>query len=305
MIGQDDVGALNRFVFKIAMPVALFGLTAQSAPMQLRDGVFAGVYLFSALLILGMSYGVGRFYFKLEKPDAGVQAYGSTLGNVVFLGLPIAQSVESLARPFVVLMLVEGVTIITIASILIAAKTIQEESRIEAGIKKGKDKSEASHNMVAYHWREIALRPFKNPIVMGALGGFIYSLLPLPMPATIATFLDILGRAAGPTALFSLGLFLSTTKVERSAVFSKAVLLIALMKMLVFPLCVYIGLSLVGITDKSIIGACLLFTILPSGITVYIQASQRGRYVKEAATAIAVTTCLSVLSISFILYLLV
>lgn len=284
IIQDSDSTALNRFVFNIAMPVALFGLTSRTDPLQLSDAHYVGVYLVSSFTILFGSYFIGRRFFSLPKPDAGIHAFTSTLGNAVFLGLPIAQGIAGWGRPFVVLMLAEGLVLITIASILIAARVDDGANDLKTSLS------------------EIILRPLKNPLVMGALTGFIYGIIGAPMPVPFASFLDILGRAAGPTALFSLGLFLSFNTINKQMLTSAPVIQATVFKLMLLPLMMFIGLTVMGIEDEQVWGAAMLFTLVPAGIGAYIQASARGRYVPETATAIAVTTVLSVLSVNGVLY---
>ncbi len=286
IIHSDDGLALNRFVFNIAMPVAIFGLTSRTDPLTPSDLSYSGIYLIASLATLGISYMIARRIFSLPRPDAGVHAFASTLGNAVFLGLPIAQNITDWGRPFIVLMLAEGLIIITLASILIAARVDEEKTTLKTRL------------------LEILLRPFKNPLVLGTLSGFIFGLTGLPLPNPVSAFLDILGRAAGPTALFSLGLFLSANSIKSQKIFSAQILQIASFKMILLPILMLVGLHIIGINDRNILGASMLFTLVPAGIGVYIQASARGRYAAEAATAIIVTTVASILTVNATLYFL-
>jgi len=288
IISDDDITALNRFVFRIAMPVAVFGLTARTAPLKLADLHYAFTYLVAGCLSLSLAYFIGRIIFSLSPPEAGLHGFAATFGNAIFLGLPIAQSLEGWSRPFIILMLMEGIVMLTIFSILIEAPGYKE-------VKNQKSKNRPS-------LLNIIKRPLKNPIVVGALAGFFYSMTNIGIALPINNFLDLLGRAAGPVALFSLGLFLAKQKMTSKTFYNWPIFHIIIFKLGLLPLLFFTGLRLGGSFSDEQIGAALLFTLVPTGILVYLQANQRGYYIDKATSAIAATTLLSILTISFALY---
>jgi len=283
ILSKEDVGALNRFVFNFAMPAALFGLTARADPLSAAQLKFAASYATASIIVIFGAYFIAQRFFDLGKQAAGAHAFASVLGNAVFLGLPIALKVPGWAENFVVLMLVEGIIIIAIGAALMSP-------RGEGG-------------PIAF-----LKRPFQNPLVAAMLAGLVFSLIAHPLdlvlPGPIANFFEILGVAAGPTALFSLGLFLATNPPPDISAVSGKVAAITVMKMFVLPVLTLGGLYLLGISDPMLIGPAALFTLVPTGVGAFVMANQYGHYVTESAAAIAVTTALSVLTVSGVLALL-
>lgn len=284
LFAQSDSITLNRFVFNVAMPISLFGLTSQTNPQSLPDLAYPLIYLGAALLTLFSAYFIGRKVFSLPRPDAGLHAFATSLGNAVFLGLPIAQSIEGWGPAYVVLLLSEGIVIITVSSLLVAGRVDEEKQDLRTGI------------------LTLAKRPFQNPLVLGSLGGFLLSLTPINLPETLSLYLGLLGRAAGPVALFSLGLFLAYAPIDRKTVLTPAIGHIALFKLAVLPALAFAGMSIFGITNTLLVGPMMLFTLVPSGVVVYLSASNRGRYETVCATAIGVTTLISIATITGVLY---
>ncbi|GJL94057.1 MAG: transporter [Hyphococcus sp.] len=273
-----DSQALNKFVFRFAMPAALFGLTANATPPGAADVAIALSYGVAAFVILIGGYLLTQRMFSLTKPEAGAHAFSSTLGNAVFLGLPIALSIEGWARPFIVLMLVEGIAVIAIGAALMAPR------------------KEGGKNLLGYF-----SGPARNPLVLGMVAGFLYSALGLPLTGPFETFFSLLGRAAGPTALFSMGLFLATHQFPPIAQAAGRVSSIAILKLIVLPI-IALGVAyLLQVNDPAYLGALALFVFVPSGVGCFIMASQYGIYQTETAAAISVTTILSVLTISGVL----
>ncbi|HBS32664.1 MAG TPA: hypothetical protein DEA40_13135, partial [Parvularcula sp.] len=122
LAGADDAAALNRFVFRFGFPAALFALMSKATGLGGDDGLLALSYGVTAVAVMGLAYALARRMFNLDPQDAGAHAFASVLGNAVFLGLPIALGVEGWARPFVTLMLVEGIVIISVGAVLMAPR---------------------------------------------------------------------------------------------------------------------------------------------------------------------------------------
>lgn len=272
-----DSQAFNKFVFRLAMPVALFGLAARTAPPAPADAAIAAAYGLAALIAIFSGYFLSKGLFSLTGPEAGAHGFTSTLGNAVFLGLPIAMNIEGWARPFIVLMLIEGTLVIALGAALMS----------------NREKGQGPFGYLA--------GPVRNPLVVAMAAGFLYSILGLPLDGPFATFFDYLGRAAGPTALVSLGLFLATHKFPPVGAVAGRVALVAAVKLALLP-AIAIGAALVfGVSDPNWLGALALFVFVPSGVGTFIMASQYGVYETESAAAVLTTTLISILTVTGVL----
>ena len=281
VLQAEDSASLNRFVFNFAMPAALFGLTANAEPISPADAGFAASYGVASMIAMFGAYGLARAAFCLEPQAAGAHAFASTLGNAVFLGLPIALSVPGWASGFVMLMLVEGILVIAVGAALMAPR-------------------DAGFNAAAF------IRPFRNPLVAAMVAGLVFSFAAnaagVALPTPVARFFEIFGRAAGPTALFSLGLFLAThPPADLKPIAGKIGAVIAV-KMAALPTLVFAFLALLGVDDPLRLGPAALFTLTPVGVGAFVMASGIGRYETEAAAAVAVSTVLALASISAVLW---
>ena len=282
----EDCAALNRFVFRFGFPAALFGLMSGASGLTELDARLAVSYGVAALAIIAAAYALGRAFFALDPQTAGAHSFASTIGNEVFLGRPIALGIEGWARPFVTLMLVEGILVIGVGAALMSPRDAD---------------AKASIFMRAINF---VRRPLANPLVAAALAGFLFASLGLTLPGPVRAFFDLAGRAAGPVALFSLGLFFATHRLPPIGATLGKSLSIAALKMLALPAAAFAIASLLQIDDASYRGALALFTVTPTAVGAFVMASQYGRYIEETAAAIAVTTALSVLTIGAVLALL-
>ncbi len=279
----NDSAALNRFVFRFGFPAALFGLMSGATGLGAADARLALAYGAPAIGAMGVAYIVARMAFALEPQAAGAHAFASVIGNAVFLGLPIAIGIEGWVRPFVTLMLVEGILMIGLGAALMSPRDA------------------AAATPFAMRVLNFFRRPLGNPLVAAALAGFAFASMGLSLPGPARSFFDILGRAAGPVALFSLGLFFATRALPPIRETFGKTLAIAAVKMALLPASAFAAAALFGIEDAADRGALALFTVVPTAVGAFVMASQYGRYADETAAAIAVTTALSVISISAVL----
>ena len=281
---STDAQALNNFVFKFAMPAALFGLMAASSSpggVQLKVAIS---FVIAGSITIFFAYFIGKKFLGLTPQEAGAHGFVSTLGNAVFLGFPIAISVPGWADTFAMLMLVEGIVIFGIASSLMGART---KTGLGAQI------------------LDALTRPLKNPLIAAMIAGIMFAVVSaqtgLTLAEPVSRFTSLLGRAGGPTALFSFGLFLATNTFPDPRAMSGKLFAVAIVKLVFLPALMFALLALFGINDPLLLGPAALFTLVPSGIGAYIMTSHYGHYQRECAAAIAVTTVLSLITISAVL----
>lgn len=283
LVPAADTAALNRFVFRFAMPTALFGLTARAAPPGADEAAIALSYALAALLVMVIGYYSARRFFGLAPQASGAHSLNCCFGNAVFIGLPIALSVPGWASHYITLMLVEGTVIIGLGAVILSPA----------------DSPGATFRATM---TQFLVRPLKNPLVVGMLAGISFSigaaLLGVSMPAPIGRFLDILGRAAGPTALFSVGLFIATTPKPSFDEIGWRVTHIAVMKLFVMPVLMLGVLAALGVSEPTILGPAALFGAVPTAVGAFVMTSAYGVYVRETTAAITVTSILSLLTVS-------
>ncbi len=283
--------ALLAFVFKFAMPVAVFNFFITSPPVSPDVlGMMAGYGLAAAtLLVISMLVGVKLHGFSM--PAAGGHSFTSVCGNAVFLGLPMALMIEDWGPPFLMLMIVEGVFVFSAGAALMTWPT---------------EKTPTAEGPIARLLRAIlggGKRIVTNPIVVAALSGAILSLLRPDLPAPLAIFLDKLGATAGPTALFVIGLTLATLPREGFAAALPSVASVNLIKLLILPLVSVALVALFTGSDPLLMGVTALFTVMPPAVSAVVQGAHYGVFEREAAASVMVGTIISILPISIVLAL--
>jgi predicted permease len=138
-----------------------------------------------------------------------------------------------------------------------------------------------------------------NPIVIAIFLGIGASLLSLPLPLGIDNFLSLLGAAAGPTALFSIGASLYGRPLAEGLGEAGTM---AAMKLLAYPVVMAtIMLSLYD-GDPLWTRAAILVAALPSAGNLYIFASRYGVRVARASTGVLLSTIFAVVSFSLLVW---
>ena len=146
---------------------------------------------------------------------------------------------------------------------------------------------------IVYTLKKIAI----NPPLIGIALGFCISLSKIELSNGVLVFLDQLGSTASPALLFSLGVILSSQKLDE---FNKLVGLLTFIKLIVNPLLAWCFISLIfghyPIEHKS----ALMVAAAPCGVMSYMLALNYKVPVTVIAPIIFYTSIGSLLTISFV-----
>ena len=142
----------------------------------------------------------------------------------------------------------------------------------------------------------------KNPLLVAVIIGFIFVIFNLPIYSPIYQILNILSVAAPPTLLFALGIML-WNKVDIS--FVRLIAVITIFRLIIHPLLVFCIFYFFPSSVSSLwINVAVLSSCLPVAATAFAMAGYYETFIKETSSSILVTTMLSTISVSTILYLL-
>ena len=128
--------------------------------------------------------------------------------------------------------------------------------------------------------------------------GLAVSSLPLAVPAAIVNFGEILGAAAGPCALFAIGLFLAGRRL--AANLGEVGWIVAL-KLVLQPLLAWFLATRVVDLDPFWTASAIILAGLPTGALTFVVASTYRVYVERTSAVILVSTIVSVVTLSALL----
>jgi malonate transporter and related proteins len=283
ILGGESTDALNKFVYFIAMPVLLFHVVATLDPRDLLNGDFIAGFLIANVAVVIIALVVSMGVFRRDLADAALFSMASGFCNAVYLGIPlslIAFGPEAL-KPAITASVFQNITLIIPIVLL-----------VELGTNRGTGVLEVLGKLL----RSLV----KSPILMAPALGLLWSATGWALPVPVDTFAKLLGGAAGPCALFAIGLFLYGKPLHEGV---GEVGTVVFLKLLLHPLLTWIVLALVLDVDPLFVKVGVLLAALPTGANCFVLAQQYGRFVQRTSAVILLSTVTAVLILSILLNL--
>ncbi len=285
LIGEAGQRGINNLVLYFALPALLFSLMARADLAARFEVDFVAGYTTVSLVLFALTCLAIKLWLKPRRGEMAVYSVASVYGNTGYMGIPI-----------VVVMLGQAATVPTVVALIIDLAVMVP---LTAAIIESDD---PRRNKGVLHGALGALRGTAgNPLILASALGAGWSLVGLPMPQVLGGFLDLLGQAAAPCALFAMGCSLYGKPLGGTL---SPALFLSIAKLVVHPLLLWFALTQVWNVDPAWVRPALIASSLPVAVTVYVVARQYGTLVISTSTTILVSTSLSLLSVPVILLLL-
>ena len=296
VLPQSAIAGLNAFVLFFALPCMLFRLGASTPLRQLIDPALIGLYSACALvmvaLIVAMTVRREAGGPGVGLKDAAFGALVSAFPNTGFMGVPLLVALlgERAAGPVIGTMLVD----LLLTSSLCIALAQMRDSGLEVGTP-GKEPLAASLKR--------SLRgTLANPLPWAIGAGALFSLAGWTLPGAAGQVVRMLGDAATPVALFTIGAVLwRAGQHAHTRTPAAQYVPVALFKLFLHPLLVF-GAGMLGNElgatlssfDRTVL---LLAAALPSASNVSLLAERYQADNGRVARIIMTSTVLA--SVSF------
>ncbi len=273
---------LSRFVFTVAMPAMLFRMMSDLSRLPPVDARLLVAFFGSCLIVFVIGRVLAWKAFRLDGQAQSVFALGGIFSNNVLLGIPLARvALGEAAMPSVALVLVFNSLILwTLVTVSI------EWARHGSLSVKGFAKTV----------RGVAT----NPIVASIVGGSLFGLAGLPVPALLDQPLAMIAQAAAPLAMIVLGMGLAEYGVREGWRISTA---ITAVKLLVQPLAVWLLARVLGLPPMET-QVVVMLASLAVGANVYLMARQFQVLEGPVAGSLILSTMLSAVTTPLALSLL-
>ncbi|WP_299603847.1 AEC family transporter [uncultured Tateyamaria sp.] len=271
----QGIDALMKFSQNFAIPCLLFSAIATldlstSLDIRLLGSFYAGAATGFALGTAG-----AYFIFKRDIEDSIAIGFCCLFSNSVLLGLAInerAYGADALAGAYAIIAFHSpfcyglGITAMEIA----------------------RNRGQSPLVMA----RGVVRAMFRNVLVLAIIAGFVVNLSGITLPGVLSDGLDLVIRAALPTALFALGGVLIQYKPEGDA---RVIAMVCAISLLIHPAITFtLGNALAVPTDAY--KAAVLTAAMAPGVNGYIFANMYGRAKRVAATSVLVATALTILT---------
>ncbi len=307
VLPESAIPGLNAFVLFFALPCMLFGFGSSQPFAQLIDPVLGAVYLVSAVLMVLFTMATT---WSRSAGDGGVDLRNAAFGALVaafpntgFMGIPMLVALlgPAAAGPGMVTVLID---LVITSTLCIAVAQSQRDADPDASFHSDGDRPGP--------WLS-ALRLVRgamgNPLPWSIAVGAAYAAVGVALPEPLLQVVRMLGNAATPVALFTIGAVLwraGQHTHRRTPV--RHFLPVALLKLLLHPLLVLavgvvahaagLAVSPFGLT------VLVLMAALPSASNVSLLAERYGADNGRVARIIMASTVLSFGSFSLLAALL-
>ena len=284
LLSEASIAGVNAFVFYFALPAFIFNLMATSPLADVANGPFVAAYLGAGLVVFAVAAILGRLLFDVRRSEAALQGSAAVLGNTGYMGIALVAAAfgDRAAIPLVLGLTLEATVLIPLTIILVEA-----QKGLDAG------------------WSQllgsVAGAMVRNPIIIAIFSGVLVSATGIGLPTPVENFTALLGRAAGPCALFALGATLTSFPISTGL---SEVSYMTFFKLLIHPAAIWFATTRLFDVDPLWATVAILGAALPVAANVFIVAKQYDTYVERVSSAILVSTAISVVTVSALLTIL-
>ena len=276
--GEAATAHLTKFVFYFALSALLFRFSANLSVAEVFSWTFVKAYLAATVTVYLLATAVSVLR-GVSAAEAAVEAQCAVIGNVGFLGIPMLVLLlgEAAAGPVILVLSVDQIVFSSLIVILI---TGSRDGRLSPRI-----------------LGTVGLGLLKNPMIVSIVLGLCCAAAGVRLPAVADAFLETLGAAATPGALFAIGASLASKSAERLSV----ALWLSSCKLVLHPAAVAVSALLVFPVEPYAAGVMIAAAALPVAGNVFILAQHYGVAPQRVSAAILVSTAASVVTVTAVI----
>ena len=278
---EAAAGALAAFVFYFAIPVMLFrNMASATLPDQIPWGYLLSYYL-GVVAVFATGMGLAAAWSGSSFERSAITGFGAGFGNTVLLGIPLVLTAF-------------GADANLPLFLMVAFHSTLQFTGITVVIEVGRGSREGLRELPG----KVAGGLASNPVLWGLLGGIALNLAGLELPDMLERFAGLIGGAAVPCALFSVGASLRAYRLRGAL---PPALLMVVLKLVAHPLIVWALVSWVFAMPPLWAKVAILLAALPVGVNVYLFAVRYDAGQAESASAILISSVLSLATLALVL----
>ncbi|MEW9807966.1 AEC family transporter [Mesorhizobium sp. ZMM04-5] len=279
----EALGWMNTFIVYVALPALFFQLLAKTPFERLTEWTFILGAVLSTYFIFGLMFAGSMLIERSSIAESTVKGLAAAYGNIGYMGPGLALLVfgPEAAVPVALIFCFENIIHFAVAPMMMALSGGERSAPLQL-----------ARGVI----RKIALHPFIIATAVGVAAAYLQVRPPLP----VERLLEYLSAAAAPCALFAMGVTLALRPLKRVP---KELGPIAFLKLVLHPLVCYVVLSWVGDFSEVWLFSAVLLAALPTATNVFVIAQQYHVWVERASASILLTTCISVATVTGLLYL--
>ena len=281
IFGEEATAALTKFVFYFALSAMLFGFAAKLDLAEALNPQLGLAYLAS---LIGV-YLIATLTAKIRRrglDEIAVESQLACIGNNGFLAIPLLLLVlGEAAIPSLLFML--SIDLLIFSSLIVILINAAKEGRVT-----GKALS------------RVGMGVLKNPMIVSLVLGLIVAKTHVPLPQPFWDFVDILGAAATPCALFAIGASLAARSAETWAVPAW----LSFLKLIVHPALAFAFAVLFDL-PPAIAAVMIATAAMPTAGNIYIIAASYGVAPQRASATILISHIGAIVTLTTVLAIVV
>ena len=280
ILSAGAASELNRFVIWLALPALLFDSMSRLTAADFANLRFIGVFATGVALVFLLTAWL-RLRQKAAAADVIIDSLGSSYANVGFIGIPLCYLAfgRDGLPPSVIAMMMTACLLFAVAIVLL-------ETCLHAQAGLGQTVLKVGRSLL------------RNPIMIAPVAGIAVALSGAHIPSGVQQLFKILGAAASPCALVSLGLFLAQPVAQRA---QASVSLLVAFKLLLQPAVTTVLAYWILPLPRVWADSAVLLAAMPIGTGPFMLAELYQREVTVMSRAILISTTLSLPTIALIL----
>lgn len=277
ILGPASSEALNKFVYFVALPVLLFYSMARVKPAEILNWPFLAAFGGGCVIVTIIAVVFVRYVFRTRLSEQAMFGMVAIFGNTGYMGIPLSIVAfgDAGALPAIVATVFQTIIMIPMYAVMIEAD-LRGERGLTAALNVTKSLT-------------------RNPLMIASVVGLVWSFSGIHIPTPLATFCEILSGAAGPSALFAIGMFLVGKSLRQGIGEIGAV---TVFKLLIHPLVTWILFEFVFEVEPLWHAIGILMAALPAGALCFVVAQNYNVYVQRTSAAILISTIVAVVTLS-------
>lgn len=281
----DALGWMNTFIIYIALPALFFKLLSRTPIEELTQWRYILATTLSTFIMYTIVFVLGLWRTRGDIASSTIIGFSGAYGNIGYMapGLALLAFGDAAVVPVALIFCFDNTMHFVLAPLLMAMSGQSEEKQ-------------AIWKTAFQIVRKILLHPFILATIVGILAAIFEIQPPLPMQ----TLIEYLANAAAPCALFAMGVSLSLRPLKRVPVEAS---FIVPAKLIIQPIIAYFLVTSAGDFPAIWVYCAMLLAGLPSATNVFVIAQQYNVWVERASAMVLITTCLSVVTVTILLYL--
>jgi len=281
LVTQASSVALNQFVYAFALPAMLFVAVYRGSLDEILSGSFLAVVILATLATAVAGFALSRFVSGASPAESTLRGLNASFANTGYLGIPLVTVAYGERAALPAALATVATNIVSFALAIVCLELFVDPRR--GGVRRAMS--------------GVARSPLIWPIALAILLVALHVKVPLP----VERFATLLAAAAGPCALFAIGLFVSQLSIRAGAAASwqTSVLKLVLHPLLMAALAYYV-LSVDPFWAK----IAVVCASLPLGATAFVLAQRYKLLEAETSSGAVVSTAASVLTVSLVMALL-